>query len=163
MSVVAIKVYTDVINIVADSIGVWGDTKTINEEKLRRLSPDLIVGYTGQSSIGTLMWNFLNCPLVNTENGWLKVAMDFRSHCEASGLNMFENSFLIIYKGKAWRMNGLHVSQIKPGQFDAIGAGRAYALTALYLGYSAKVAVETACGLCTQCALPVVSMETPSE
>jgi hypothetical protein len=54
-------------------------------------------------------------------------------------------------QGRCW---GLHRSphlELHHDRFDAIGAGRDYALAAMYLGHDARKAVEVACALDSSC------------
>ena len=57
------------------------------------------------------------------------------------------------FKGKAWWIQDLFIEEIK--NYAAIGAGRDYALAALYLGNSVSMAVEAACELNVYCKRPV--------
>jgi ATP-dependent protease HslVU (ClpYQ) peptidase subunit len=156
MSVIAVKIEQGYVTIGADSGDIWGDTKTSDPgNKLWEVKPHLFVGAVGPSSIGTVMKHYITLHIEdNTESGWLKIAKDFRQHCVKHGLDSTAASFIVVCWGRVWRINGLHIVEIKT--FDAIGAGRPYALAALQLGHSVEKAIGTACDLCTQCAAPIV-------
>jgi ATP-dependent protease HslVU (ClpYQ) peptidase subunit len=160
MSIVAVKFEQDYITIAADSGDIWGDTVTVDPgNKLWKITPLLFVGAVGPSSVGTMMKHYLTAhiPQDNTETEWLKFAKDFRRYCIEHGLDSTVASFLVVYDGLVWRINGMHVVEIKT--FDAIGAGRPYALAALQLGHDVEDAVNVACDLCIQCVgFPVAAL-----
>ena len=147
--------------IAADSIGAWNGLKRPNgTQKLRRIHDHMFMGGCGMSSINVLMADsLLNGPAKNTEGGWLQFAIEFRDRCQRVGLDSADNNFIVVWATKAWLINGLHVQEIE--EYEAIGAGRAVALTALSLGLSAVEAVNKACDLCTDCMGPVRGMGTP--
>ena len=70
----------------------------------------------------------------------------------ASALFADENNFL-------WRYSTTPYPERSEDPFDAIGSGRDYALAAMHLGHSARVAVEVACALDNSCGKGVDSME----
>lgn len=156
MSIIAVRKVNGQFEIAADSIDVWNGTfRKSGEAKLWRVTPHLAVGSAGHSSIGTLMRVFIKhkLPRKNTLDGWLEFAKSFRDHIKPYELKMEDNSFLLVYRNTAWMLNGLHVSRVR--RHEAVGAGRAYALAALHLGYSAREACEVACDHCIHCARPV--------
>ena len=77
MSIIAVRRTDTGFDIASDSIGVWGNTQVKDAEKLWQISGDLILGSVGQSSLGTLMKDFISVATVspeNTENGLLLIS-----------------------------------------------------------------------------------------
>lgn len=155
MSIIAIRRTDTGFEIASDSIGVWGNTQVKDAEKLWQISGDLIFGSVGQSSLGTVMKDFISVNDLpeNAERGWLRFALQLHLVARKYDLKSEDNSFIIVYKSEAWMLNGLHVARIN--KYEAVGAGRDYALAALHLGFSALEACEVACDLCTQCERPI--------
>lgn len=58
-----------------------------------------------------------------------------------------------------WRYSTTPYPERCEDAFDAVGSGRDYALAAMYLGHSARVAVEVACALDNSCGKGVDSMQ----
>src|SRR5579859_6957712 len=108
MSVVAVKrTGRRQFEIAADSINTWGNTQSKDRDgKLWLIERGLVVGQSGLSSVGTLLRVFIRQrkPTSNTEEGWLAFAQDFMKVCRNYDLNSAENSFIIVYHGKAWRL-----------------------------------------------------------
>lgn len=61
------------------------------------------------------------------------------------------SAMLIRKDGTCWSYGKLPYPQICEDRFDAMGAGRDYALAAMYLGHDARKAVEVACALDVTC------------
>lgn len=164
MSVVAIKVTSDSIEIAADSIGVQGTTQEKDPgNKIFKIREGLILGSCGTSAMGLLMREHLTFhePKENTLWGWLACVKAFIKNCKELGtdLDPDSNAFLVICDGRAWYSYGLHVKEVTT--FHAIGAGADFALTALHLGQNATQAVNVACELCTQCERPITLFTLP--
>ena len=160
MSIIAIRRTDTGFEIASDSIGVWGNTQVKDAEKLWQISGDLILGSVGQSSLGTLMKDFISDGRASRKYGkrMAGFALQFHLFARKYDLKSEDNSFIIVYKSEAWMLNGLHVARIN--KYEAVGAGRDYALAALHLGFSALEACEVACDLCTQCERPIKVLST---
>ena len=48
-------------------------------------------------------------------------------------------------------------------EYESIGAGMYYGLTALYLGHTPREAVKVSCDLCCYVAEPIIEIEFPRE
>lgn len=157
MSVVAVKVGKDKIEFAADSIAVRGATST----KIVKLSEinKMIIGGVGTAEETSLLFMFAktHSPLDNTEKSVLEFFYEF---CKwKNGLNLpftMNNSYLFGFGGKAFSIENLLIEEIK--DYEAIGAGMDYALSALYLKHTAKEAVKVACELSCYVAEPIVSL-----
>lgn len=153
MSVVAVKVYKDKIEISADTIGLRGNTK----EQVCKLTEinNMIIGSCGYIREFGLLNIFAKThqPADATEKDiidfmyefckWKQSYLDFES----------DNSYIMIYKSKVFYIGGFEVLEVK--DFSAIGAGRDFALAALYLGHSAKEAVKVTCKLSNLVSEPI--------
>jgi ATP-dependent protease HslVU (ClpYQ) peptidase subunit len=164
MSVVAVKVTPDHIEIAADSIGVQGTTQEKDPgNKLFKIKPNLVLGSCGTSAMGLLMFEHLTffAPAENTLWGWLGCVKDFIQKCKKLDTNLDpdSNAFFVVCDDKVWYSYGLHVKEITT--YHAIGAGMDFALAALYLGHGATKAVEVSCELCTQCEMPINTIFVP--
>lgn len=164
MSVVAVKVGKDKIEFAADSIAVRGATST----KIVKLAEvnKMIIGGTGTAEETNLLFTFAktHSPLDNTEKSVLEFFFEFCKWKNGLNLNFsMNNTYLFGFNGKAFYVENLLVEEVK--DYEAIGAGMDYALSALYLKHSAKEAVKVACELSCYVAEPIVtlSMEVANE
>ena len=158
MSVVAVKVNKNNIEIASDSIIVRGYSKRTdrNFHKLVKIN-DIIVGAVGDAEEASLFINF--CELHNikepNETSILNFMVEFMTWktgiSEHYGL---DNEYIIVYGGKVFSVNNLLVEEVT--NYEAIGAGEDFATAALYLGHSAKEAVKVACDLCCWVAEPII-------
>jgi ATP-dependent protease HslVU (ClpYQ) peptidase subunit len=162
MSVVAVKINPDYVEICSDSICIMGHTQRTDQDKEEAklfVAGNLVVGGVGSAEELCLFKQFLTHyktkPLTTEEivvllcsfNEWLK---------DKFNLDL-ENDYIFVDKltGKVFSSSGYYVTQIK--NYEAIGAGCYHASTALYLGHSAKDAVRVACKLTIYCELPLHS------
>ena len=167
MSVVVCKINKDNIEVAADSICVKGwskiPTSTTRHVKLMKCN-DIIIGGCGLAEETSLFFHYLKTHLIDeaaTESDILDFITEFKKWKGNYTSPTFENSYIIAYKGKAFLIDGLFVTEI----FDscAIGAGQDYANGALYMGATAKEAVEAACSLCAMVAEPIIIEKIPKE
>jgi hypothetical protein len=164
MSVIACRVKKTEIEWAADSIIVTGWTKietSVRHAKLARISEDLIIGSSGTCEESELLmwWARNHLPgSVSAEGitGWLlEFAGWKRSQTEKFAL---DNSFLIGWKGAAYRVHGFGALAVK--DYASIGAGEDFALAILSRGGSASEAVETAIACSPLCAGPALAFTT---
>jgi len=159
MSVVAVKVEKDKIVIGADSIIVsgWTQEKKCNA-KLQLINDHFIVGSAGSAEELNLF--FMYCqnhePKESNEYMILEFISDFskwagnRTNSVVKG---GENCYLIVFNGRVFEVQNYYITVVE--DYTAIGAGRDYALTALYLGHSIENAIDAACELCVFCEGPI--------
>lgn len=159
MSVVVCKVNKNNIEVAADSICVCGYSKlpahTTNHTKLMKYN-DIIVGGCGYAEETSLFFHYLKTHLIEetaTEADILNFIMEFKKWKSTYSSTPIENSYIIAYKGRAFMVEGMFITEIT--NFCAIGAGRDYANGAFYMGATAKEAVEAACSLCAMVAEPI--------
>lgn len=161
MSVVAVKVYKDTIQIAADSIMVYGDSKKTNRtfSKLVKVN-NMIIGAVGSAEEASLMAHYADThkPLTSSEKDILTFMIEFSKWkadvCAGSDI---DNNYIIIYEGKAFYIAGMLVFEID--NYEAIGAGMDFANAAMYLGHTPKEAVKVACELSCWVAEPIVEFE----
>ena len=161
MSVVAVKVNQNNIEIAADSILVKGDSKRTDTQfhKLVKVN-DMIIGSVGSAEELSLFLLF--CETHKISEAKEKCVLDFM--CEFINWKssmiegcLIENDYIIIYNCKAYLVEHLFVKEIF--NYEAIGAGEDFATAALYLGKSAKEAVKVACDLCCYVAEPIIEFK----
>ena len=167
MSVVVLKKTDKKIKIAADSIIICGGTrieKTTKAVKLFKIN-EMIIGSVGFASEGLLLENFslTHQPYQATEREVVNFFIEFNKYLiNDLGLSKYSNSFILCFKGKAFLIDAdLFISEIQ--NYAAIGAGQDYSLAALYLGHSAKEAVQVACDLCAFVAGPIIEYEMKIE
>lgn len=150
MSVVAVKVYTNKIEMSADSIIVCGSRKELfynNWAKLNHIN-DMIIGTSGSCEEGALMWLYAknHRPLAATERDIMEFIMEFAEwKKDRTGNCNLNNHYIIAYDSKAFYIENYLVIEVN--KYSAIGAGADYALAALYLDKTAEEAVKVACDL----------------
>jgi ATP-dependent protease HslVU (ClpYQ) peptidase subunit len=160
MSVVAVRVGKNKITIGADSILVNGYTQ--EKDKLAKLFQNewMVVGDVGEAQEGALFQIFSKTrkPREATNEAITEYLFDFfqwkKEKTESVELT---NSYIIIFDGKAFNVEGFYVKEIT--DYMAIGAGMDFALSALYLGSSVEDAIKTACHLSIMCEEPVNIIE----
>lgn len=161
MSVVATRVYGDRIEIAADSQITYGATMQTDETvKLFRTDTGITVAGVGTMQELVLLKLFMKThfPAEASEDALTEFIHEFRKWLvESAELTpeLDDNEYHIIYEGKAFSVHRYNIREIL--EFDSIGAGMDYALTALYLGRSPAEAVRVACELNIFCSLPVVT------
>lgn len=163
MSIVAVKVTDNKIEIASDSILVvgWTQTKSTNTfSKLVRVN-GMILGSVGSAKEASLLQLYCSTrkPENITELGILNFISEFSEWKNSKvGDYGISDSHFIIVDSKAFLVEGFFVQEIK--DYYAIGAGMDYALSALYLGHNVIDSVKVACELSAFCELPVVHFST---
>lgn len=160
MSVVAVKVYPNRVEMAADSIIVCGGRKETfwgKHTKIKEIN-DMIIGTAGSCEEESLMWLYAqnHRPVAATEKDVLEFFVEFidwkRGKCIDPNPT---NHYLLAYKGKAFHIQNYMVMEVD--KFSAIGAGADYALAALYLDKEPDEAVKVACELSCYVAEPITS------
>lgn len=161
MSVIAAKVYCDHIEVAADSLLIRGeDMKSMGSFSKIESINDMIIGTSGYAREGAFMWQFAKThkPASPTERDVLEFVIEFsKVKREWCGESSIENQYIIAYQGSLFVVEGCFVCQIK--DYVAIGSGMYFATAALYLGKSAREAVDVACHLNCYVSEPIVSYE----
>ena len=161
MSVVAVKVYDDKIQIAADSIICRGDSKKTdgNFTKLVKVN-DIIIGTVGYASEASLMWLYAEThkPLNTSEKEILTFITEFSKwKSDLTNSPSVDNEYIIVFEGHVFNVESMFVYEIK--NYNAIGAGMDFANAALYLGHSPKESVKVACALSCYVAEPIIEYE----
>ncbi|MDE1969995.1 MAG: hypothetical protein KGI50_00205 [Patescibacteria group bacterium] len=158
MSVVAVRIQKKEIVIGADSIRISGLSQEKDKlAKLSRISTDMVLGTVGSCALGFLFKEFLenHLPKQNSEYEWMMLIREFVDYLSnaknAPSIDTAE--FLVVYHGKVFFISGYFIREIK--DYYSIGAGKDYALSALYLGASVEKAIQTACHLSILCEEPI--------
>jgi ATP-dependent protease HslVU (ClpYQ) peptidase subunit len=158
MSVVAVRKTKLGITIGSDSIRLSGLTQEKDKlAKLFMIGRNMALGAVGLASTTSLFREFLenHFPKFNSEYGWTMLMREFANYLgelkNAPGLETVE--LLVVYRGKIFYLSGYFVREIK--DHYAIGAGKDYALTALYLGTDVRQAIQAACHLSILCEEPI--------
>lgn len=160
MSVVAVKIYKDKIEMSADSILVCGDRKEIffgKHTKIKEIN-GMIIGTTGTAEEEGLMWLYAqnHSPLSDSEKDILDFFVEFVSWKSGKSTSTcLDNQYLLIYKNKAFHIHNFLVLEVD--NFSAIGAGADFALAALYLDKTPYEAVKVACDLSCYVAEPIIT------
>lgn len=158
MSVVVVRVQSDKIEIAADSISVRGWTQSKDSNKFSKLVKinDLFLGSAGLAEESSLLQIF--CGTRKPESATEAAVINFFSEFaewkdKKTGKFIIENSYLMVVDRHVFQIERFFVQEIT--DFMAIGAGRDFALAALYLGHNVRKAVEVACELSVYCEAPV--------
>lgn len=165
MSVVCARKYEDKIVMAADSILCYGDMKRTKGDivKLRSIN-DMGIGGCGTAQEISLMFRFADTHLPSsaTEAGMQDYIVEFskQKHGYDGDYSVY-NTYLITYKGHLFCVEDFLVYEVK--EYESIGAGMYYGLTALYLGHTPREAVKVSCDLCCYVAEPIIEMEFPRE
>lgn len=157
MSVIAVKVHEDRLEVAADSIVVKGYSKRTDQlSKLVEVN-NMIIGGVGTAEDNSLMFRYAQThrPASSTEQDVLAFIAEFSIWKKDYGSATISNAYIILYDGKAWCVEGMLVYEIKT--FDAIGAGCDFAAAALFLQHDAVEAVRVACHLSCYVAEPIIS------
>lgn len=159
MSVLACTVDKKKIIICSDSIVVYGEEfqRKDRTTKLQKVN-NMLVGFAGSTEEGALFIRFCKSrrPERVTPDGVQDFLTDFLADkIRKTEKSEIDNAFLLAIDGKAFIMEGFEVKQIE--DYEAIGMGKPYAITALYLGHDAKTAVEVAIEHSMFCEYPIVT------
>jgi len=159
MSIIACKVTQNEIEIASDSITMYGSTKIDTDlthfSKLFQIN-GLTVGSVGFLEETTLFIMFLKEHILKdaTEESILNLMFKFSQwKADYSDSREIENSYILIYDGRAFVVERFLVQEINT--YYAVGAGSDFAFATLYLENSAERSVEVACKLSIYCELPV--------
>ncbi len=158
MSVVAVKVTDKKITIGADSILAYGWTQEKNRlAKIEKVN-GMIIGSVGTAQEGALLRLFSKTrkPREATCEAMVDFISEFHDwlRTKTNDNSDLSNDYIIVYKKKVFSLNnGYYVREVF--DYDAIGAGMDFALSALYLGKSCKDAIKAACHLSVYCEEPI--------
>jgi ATP-dependent protease HslVU (ClpYQ) peptidase subunit len=160
MSVVAVKVYKDRIEVASDSITVKGWSKVPQSEnkfvKMQKIN-EMIVGGVGNPEETSIFYHYMKTHTIENvdEKGILDFILEFRKwKNDLTGVNALNNEYILAFKGKAFLISNMFVMPID--DYYAIGAGEDYANGAMYMGASPREAVKAACELCAMVCEPVI-------
>ena len=161
MSVIAVKIYRDKVSIAGDSIVCYGWTKRTdgNFNKLTQIN-GMIIGSVGYAQESSLFFHYAEThkPADATTKDILAFIVEFAKwKNDLIGNSSVSNSYILVYKGKVFSIESMFVYEVQ--NFEAIGAGRDFALAALDLGHTPKESVNVACKLCCVVAEPVIEFE----
>lgn len=167
MSVVACKMKESGYEIAADSITVHGFTQTKGQTtdhvKLYETN-EMVIGGVGSAEENSLLRLFAEThrPSNPDEYSILEFISEFSEWKKKKTDNAaIKNSYIIGYQGNVFAVEQWLVDKVK--NYMAIGAGMSFALAALYLGHSAKKAVETAIELSIYCEAPILVIEKTTQ
>lgn len=162
MSVIAVKIEEDCINISSDSIVLINSTKVESNKGSSKLFQvnDLTVGFSGFLEEGILFNIF--CSTRRPDSDSILSIINFISEFSDWKRNKtndhtISNEYIIIFNKKVFICHGFCVDLIT--NYAAIGAGMDFALATLYLEHSAEDAVKVACALNAYCTLPIQSFK----
>lgn len=177
MSVIAVRKYSDRIEFAADSISVSkGFIKRVAESSLSKgsdndknlimdnvklfESPDqgLVIGSVGWVMQTTFlqMYSKYHKPKGIDLDDILEYICDFYAWAKSKDSSFAEigNEYIICFENQLFKITDRYLVEKIP-EYDAIGVGEPFALTALSLGKSPKEAVQVANKLCLYCCDPV--------
>jgi ATP-dependent protease HslVU (ClpYQ) peptidase subunit len=157
MSIIAVKKYTDKIQICSDSQITRGNNKNTTSNKLCYINDDFIIGSVGLLNEGNLFNYFCknHFPNRNDTLAILDLILEFNDWKEKKIKNsVIENHHIIIFDKTIYSHENFDVREIT--DYHAIGSGYNEALTALYLGKTVKEAVQVACELTLYCNPPLI-------
>ncbi|NJM98480.1 MAG: hypothetical protein HC800_16115 [Phormidesmis sp. RL_2_1] len=160
MTVIAARKNSDAIIFAADSLISDGYVRSTDADMVHSKlfqHNSMIIGTTGYCYEGTLMELFSrnHKPVDAARLSIIDFLIEFREWVSKkdSGYKP-SNGFLIAFESKIFCVyGGLEVYEVP--QFEAIGAGKDFAKTALYLGHTPREAVEVACKLSLHCSEPI--------
>ncbi len=162
MSVIAVKILPDVIEIASDSITVrgWTQSKSTNSySKLTQVN-GMTIGSTGTAEESALLYVF--CSTRRPEQASEAALINFLSEFsdwknKKTNSPTINNDYIFIVDSHVFGVQSFFVEEIF--NFSAIGAGMDFALAALHLGHDVDKAVEIACELSIFCELPCKKYE----
>lgn len=157
MTVAAVKVSEDKIEIGCDSIMLSGDIKNNHSSKIREASGLMFVG-AGHYQEVVMLDLFIaekGTPKEATEANFLNFIFSYNNQKKDKGFvdDDKDPSFaewIFVYENRVFFSSYYTVTEIKSG-FHAIGAGREIAIGALAVGASVQEAIEVACEYCSSC------------
>jgi len=160
MSVVCCKVTDEKIEIASDSITVRAFTQSKSDNiKMAKLANvnQIIIGSVGFAEEIVLMQMF--CETHQPKKADMDSFLEFMSEFstwknEKTDNYSIENSYIFVYKNKAFAIEGYLIQEIV--KYEAIGAGMDFALAAMFLGHGVREAIEVASELSIYCETPVI-------
>jgi ATP-dependent protease HslVU (ClpYQ) peptidase subunit len=160
MTVIVGKKTPTGIELVADSMVAAGhlikSDKTMPVNKLFQVN-GLGIGVTGRSRDSALLNIFSrnHKPATATTEGVVDFLFEFAAWVQSKS-DQWECEFsaLIAFEGKLFQAYDL-LDVCEVPEFEAIGAGEDFAITALHLGKTAREAVQIACELSPWCRDPI--------
>lgn len=160
MSVVAVKVYKDRIEMASDSIMVkyWSKIPKAENKfvKMQKIN-DMIIGGVGDAEETSLLYHYMKTHTIDNvdEKGVLDFILEFRRwKNDFTNNNSFTNTYILAFKGKAFYIENMLVVPID--DYYSIGAGEDFANGAMYMGASPREAVKASCELCAMVAEPII-------
>lgn len=160
MSVVAVRVNKDKIEMACDSIlvGGWSKVPNANEKfvKMQKIN-DTIIGGVGNAEESSLLFHFMKTHILDEVNEMaiIDYFIEFKKwKSELCGDNSVNNAYILASKGKVYFIQKSLVIPIN--DYYAIGAGEDYANGALYMGASVIEAVKASCVLCAMVCEPII-------
>lgn len=164
MSVVAARKYDNHIGFAADSISVAGSTRiTQRIESSAKLfqSNGLTIGGAGSARELSLISLYVrnHNPAAETLDAMIDFIWRFEKWVQERDPDFkADNHYLIAFQDVLFRTyGGLEIFQVN--EFDAVGAGQDFAITALHLEKTPMEAVDIACQLSVWCHPPVIELE----
>lgn len=163
MSVVCCKILKDKIEIASDSIMTIGRSQTkgsdVEYAKLDKIN-DIIIGSTGSCEESALFQLYCktHSPKEAKNDDILEFVIEF-IEWKRKKIDKWDysNNYILAFHGKAFWIENYFVNEIKT--YRAIGAGRDFAMAALFLGHSVEESVSVACELSTLCEKPIIKFE----
>lgn len=158
MSVIAARVTDLQILIAADSILTKNDLKQSGFKKLIKTN-NIVIGGCGCAAELCLMFEFVeqHSPKNSNMSSIIEFLKEFSDYKETvTGNKDLECEYILVVDSKLFVIDGFFVQHVK--DYAAIGAGEAYALAALHLGYNPSEAVKCACDLCCETSEPIYTV-----
>jgi ATP-dependent protease HslVU (ClpYQ) peptidase subunit len=164
MSIVCCKLSEKEIKVAADSISVYGYTQEKAKDKYSKLCEinGMIIGSVGLCEESSMLQIFASTrkPASPIESEILNFIAEFAEwKKKRTEKYTIENDYLIAFDGRIFKVSSFFIKEIL--KYEAIGAGRDYALSTLYLGHDVEKAVEVACELSIYCEKPVQVLTMP--
>lgn len=163
MSIVAARKYENHISFAADSISVAGSTRiTQRIETSAKLfqSNGLTIGGAGSARELSMISLYVrnHSPINDDLESMIDFIWRFEKWVQERDEDFgAENHYLIAFQRGLYRTyGGLEIFQVN--EFDAVGAGQDYAVTALHLEKTPHEAVDIACQLSVWCHPPVIEV-----
>ena len=165
MSVIACKITENGYEIAADSITVRGYTQTKTNTLRSKLFEvnGMVIGSVGLAEESSLLRIFAKThqPAAATEEGILEFWNEFSGwKKKRNDKGYIENAYFIGIDGIVFAVHEWLIEQIL--SYEAIGAGKDFALAALHLGHTAEEAIETAIELSIYCETPIQIIKKPA-
>ena len=158
MSIVACKMTKEGYEIAADSISVRGSTQTKNNTNRSKLVEvnNMVIGSVGLAEESSLLQIFAKThqPAAATEEAMLEFWGEFATwKKKRTDHSSIENAYFIGLDDVVFYINHWLIASVK--SYEAIGAGKDFALAALHLGHDPEAAVGTAIALSIYCEAPI--------